>query len=601
MAKVDLRKTVYNKDQFSRAVGGREFSTFGVQALADIFTVEDFFNQYDNLFLSIPINGPINSHEALVRRSGELVGFQRTTEDIQPLLDEIASLRDQLLTLQQENIDLQIADATDSTLQDQFTDILEALSQPPPPFPDIILPDVIINQGDTNISVGSGGYVLQGDSIDVSIIGTNVTNKQINVFDNDTIPENVTLTLLGIERQPQFGTAVVVSKDGIISYRPNKNAPNGTSADSFSYKVVNANGEENIGEVTVNIRRRSNEPPKVETQKIKVSIATDKEITSQAIKLLSTASDPEGGDLTYGGIKDKPRYGSIEVMDPEEGIVRYIPSLKIPSSDNADKFTFVVSDDIGQTTVGTVIISAKNLYATYVNSGPDIMNINFRLPESFKEGDNANDKYIKDQTFTDQLTKDLLENDSGANIRFNGIENRPTYGTLQVSDNGIVTYTPRLGVGSSRYINLNAFITEGSNETPVTKDTFSYSIINENNRTDTATVTVNFDVLAEGESSTGKVVNDTNSTTPDTACDIIQSNKNPADVIGDDLKNKTSLKCEEVTYDWSKGSQKWIERTPKDECYKLEEYYTPSENEQASCQGSTYVYEFGQWKEITQL
>ena len=597
MAKVDLRKTVYNKDQFSRAVGGREFSTFGVQALADIFTVEDFFNQYDNLFLSIPINGPTNSHEVLVRRSGELVGFQRTTEDIQPLLDEIASLRDQLLTLQQENIDLQIADATDSTLQDQFTDILEALSQPPPPFPDIILPDVIINQNGST-SVGSGGYVLQGDSIDVSIIGTNVTNKQINVFDNDTIPENVTLTLLGIERQPQFGTAVVVSKNGIISYRPNKNAPNGTSADSFSYKVVNANGEENIGEVTVNIRRRSNEPPKVETQKIKVSIATDKEITSQAIKLLSTASDPEGGDLTYGGIKDKPRYGSIEVMDPEEGIVRYIPSIKIPSGNGVDTFTFTVSDDIGQTSVGTVVVNAVNQYITFVKAGADTMNIDFRLQEGFKEGENANEKYIKDQEFEAQLTKNLLENDSGASIRFNKIENRPTYGTLQVSDDGIVIYTPRLGVGSSGFINLNAFITEGSNETAVTQDTFSYSIINENNRVDTATVTVNFDVLGEAEKSQGTVQNDTTDTTPDTACGIIQSNKNPEDVIGE-LKGKTILKCDDITYDWSKSSQQWNERkeNSNDTCYKLERAGEEI-GEQANCNGDVYTWDGFNWNKL---
>ena len=42
MAKVDLRKTVYNKDQFSRVVGGREFTTFGIQD-AIPFSVEDFF------------------------------------------------------------------------------------------------------------------------------------------------------------------------------------------------------------------------------------------------------------------------------------------------------------------------------------------------------------------------------------------------------------------------------------------------------------------------------------------------------------------------------------------------------------------------------
>ena len=134
MAKIDLKKTVYNKDQFNRVTGGRGFTTFTLDGDGVAFTVEDFFNEYDNLFLSIPIFGDINSHEYLVRRSSELVGFQRTTEDIQPLLDEIASLRDQLLQSRQENINLQIEAAgggSASALNDQFNELLAALAEPP--------------------------------------------------------------------------------------------------------------------------------------------------------------------------------------------------------------------------------------------------------------------------------------------------------------------------------------------------------------------------------------------------------------------------------------------------------------------------------------
>ena len=596
MAKVDLRKTVYNKDQFSRVVGGREFTTFGVQDPTSVFTIQDFFDQYENLFFSIPINGNSNSHEYLVRKSSELVGFQRTTEDIQPLLDEIASLREQLLTLQQENIDLQIGDATDSKLQDQFTELLAQLAEPPPPFPDIILPDIIINQGDTNISVGSGGYVLQEDTLEASIIGTTTSTRQINIFDNDSIPDNVTLTLLDIERQPRFGTAAVVNKNGVISYRPNNNAPLGQGADNFSYKVVDSNGQENVGEVTVNIRRRSNEPPKVETQKINVSIATDQEITSQAIKLLSTASDPEGGDLTYGGIEDEPKYGSIELMDSEEGIVRYIPSVKIPSGNEVDRFTFIVTDDLGQASEGTVIVNAVNKYITFAVAGADTMKIDFRLQEGFKEGENANEKYIKDQEFKAQLTKNLLENDFGTNIRFNKIENPPTYGTLQASNDGIVTYTPKLGVRSSGEINLNAFITEGSNETPVRQDTFSYSIINENNSTDTATVIVNFDVLVEGEISKGAQQDNGKL---DTECGIIAAQKNPEDVIGAELKGKTTLECNGTIYDWSKLSETWQPRkqNSNDACYKLGRA-GEDVGEQANCNGEVYIWDGFNWNKL---
>ena len=133
MAKVDLRKTVYNKDQFSRVVGGREFTTFGIEDVAP-FSVEDFFNEYENLFLTIPVFGGVNTHEYLVRKSSELVGFQRTTEDIQPLLDEITNLREQLLQARQENIALQVEAAgggTASQLTDQFNEVLAALGEQP--------------------------------------------------------------------------------------------------------------------------------------------------------------------------------------------------------------------------------------------------------------------------------------------------------------------------------------------------------------------------------------------------------------------------------------------------------------------------------------
>lgn len=134
MAKVDITKTVYNKAQFNRVVGGREFTTFTLDGGGVSFTVEDFFAEYENLFLSIPINGPSNSHEYLVRKSGELVGFQRTTEDIQPLLDEIANLREQLLQSRQENVNLQIEVAggtSSSQLTEQFNQLLQALGEQP--------------------------------------------------------------------------------------------------------------------------------------------------------------------------------------------------------------------------------------------------------------------------------------------------------------------------------------------------------------------------------------------------------------------------------------------------------------------------------------
>lgn len=55
------------------------------------------------------MEGENNSHEYLVRKSSELINFEANTEEIQPLLDEIAQLRQQLLSANQQILDLETA------------------------------------------------------------------------------------------------------------------------------------------------------------------------------------------------------------------------------------------------------------------------------------------------------------------------------------------------------------------------------------------------------------------------------------------------------------------------------------------------------------
>ena len=70
-------------------------------------TVEEFFVEYNRLFYDIPPEGDIDSHRFIINRSSELVDFEKDTEDIQPLLDEIAQLRNQNLEQAGQIIELQ--------------------------------------------------------------------------------------------------------------------------------------------------------------------------------------------------------------------------------------------------------------------------------------------------------------------------------------------------------------------------------------------------------------------------------------------------------------------------------------------------------------
>ena len=104
---INIQKTVYNITDFNKVVD-TTFTTFTQPVVAeDPDTPEEFFRLYEKLYYTINVTGPINSHEYLVKRSSELLTFDRVTEDIQPLLDEIAQLRQENLGLNQQILTLE--------------------------------------------------------------------------------------------------------------------------------------------------------------------------------------------------------------------------------------------------------------------------------------------------------------------------------------------------------------------------------------------------------------------------------------------------------------------------------------------------------------
>ena len=102
--KIELTKKVFNKQQFEKTVdiSFSQLTTLTPQSSQTItISIDDFFNQYSALFYDIPKQGEINSHEYLINTSQAYVGNTPNTEDLQPLLDEIDNLREQLITQQE--------------------------------------------------------------------------------------------------------------------------------------------------------------------------------------------------------------------------------------------------------------------------------------------------------------------------------------------------------------------------------------------------------------------------------------------------------------------------------------------------------------------
>ena len=95
--KVDIKKTVLDNKQYRSTIDSKFKFFKELEPVVDPDTVEELFRLYDKLYAIIPIEGEDNSHQYLVERSSELYKLDTQLDSIQPLLDEVASLRGQLL------------------------------------------------------------------------------------------------------------------------------------------------------------------------------------------------------------------------------------------------------------------------------------------------------------------------------------------------------------------------------------------------------------------------------------------------------------------------------------------------------------------------
>jgi hypothetical protein len=103
MAVIDLVKQTYGLNTYSKAVN-TNFTEL-IQPTTEVepttITVEQFFDYYDQLFFSIPVSGSVNSHVYLVQTSQEYIGGSVIDAEKQALIEEINSLRQQLLDINQ--------------------------------------------------------------------------------------------------------------------------------------------------------------------------------------------------------------------------------------------------------------------------------------------------------------------------------------------------------------------------------------------------------------------------------------------------------------------------------------------------------------------
>jgi hypothetical protein len=105
MENITPNKLVYDKSQYERVINTSFTQLVQPQITSSLPTISvaEFFQNYQELFFSIPKFGDINSHEYLVKTSGEYIGSTNVNDDlIQALLEETNQLRQENLDLQQQ-------------------------------------------------------------------------------------------------------------------------------------------------------------------------------------------------------------------------------------------------------------------------------------------------------------------------------------------------------------------------------------------------------------------------------------------------------------------------------------------------------------------
>lgn len=100
---VEMIKEIYGLNTYNKAVDTNftELVTAPEEVEVTGITIDQFFQYYDELFFEIPVSGSINSHTYLVERSQQYIGGSVIDAEKQALIEEINSLRQQILEINQ--------------------------------------------------------------------------------------------------------------------------------------------------------------------------------------------------------------------------------------------------------------------------------------------------------------------------------------------------------------------------------------------------------------------------------------------------------------------------------------------------------------------
>lgn len=111
----NLQKTSYAKSTYTQVIDN-SFTQLVPPPPEEVIepNIDEFFALYNNLFYDIPKTGDVNSHEFLIQKSLEYLGRDPLSEEFKALLEEVNTLRQELLEANKEILGLKSQETLES-------------------------------------------------------------------------------------------------------------------------------------------------------------------------------------------------------------------------------------------------------------------------------------------------------------------------------------------------------------------------------------------------------------------------------------------------------------------------------------------------------
>jgi VCBS repeat-containing protein len=313
----------------------------------------------------------------------------------------------------------------------------------------------------------------------------------LSVLANDTDAEGQTLTIDSIDTTGTKGT-VTDNADGTVSYDPNGQfedlAAGENEDDTFTYDVSDGHGGVSTATVTVTVNGINDAPDAVnDTPTVSEDSAGD------TVDVLANDTDAESQTLTVTGVDTTGTTGTVtnngtDVTYDPNGQFEYLGD----GDTGSDSFTYTISDGHGGTDTATV-----NVSVTGHNDDPDAVDDGYSTDEATAIG---------------PLSVLINDSDDEGAVTIDSVDTTGTKGTVTDNGDGTLTYDP-----DGKFEALAA----GEDE----DDTFTYTVVDADGATDTATVKV----TVNGINDAPDAVDDTPTVSEDSTGDTVDVLANDTD------------------------------------------------------------------------